>query len=150
MKKLLLFIALMPTLAFADNPTPSPTPSAVDQALVEMIHKSTSTVGEAKDFVVSQAPDVVKQILTWQSMKYYILSWFSGVILAISLLTVVICLLVMLISGDPDVSPFIAFIFAIVMLVSSMMFYTGLTGYLQIKYTPKAYLVEYAQGLAGK
>lgn len=48
--------------------------SALEQAVADIIVTATETVGEAKDFVLAELPDVVQQLLLWKAV--YNFMWF--------------------------------------------------------------------------
>src|SRR5437773_4823709 len=81
MKKLITAIMIVITgisITLADTPDSSPIPapspdtrlSLVNQklqdALADTITKATTVAGEAKDFMVEQLPDVIRQLLLWK------------------------------------------------------------------------------------
>lgn len=50
------------------------TVSTLEQAVADIIVTATETVGEAKDFVLAELPDVVQQLLLWKAV--YNFMWF--------------------------------------------------------------------------
>lgn len=65
-KIMIAIFALSITTAIAESPSPTPQPDKLKDALAQMITGVTQTAGQAKDFIVSQLPDVVKQLLMWK------------------------------------------------------------------------------------
>lgn len=66
-KSTLLILALSLTTALAEpTPSPVPQPDKLKEALAQMIAGVTQTTGQAKDFILAQLPDVVKQLLAWK------------------------------------------------------------------------------------
>lgn len=59
---------LIPVALYAADPTPTPPPASenLNHALSEMIVGVTTTAGQAKDFLIAQTPDVVRQLLYWK------------------------------------------------------------------------------------
>src|SRR6202035_112447 len=69
MKKLIAAIVIIfaSNLAFADpTPSPTPQPDKLKDVLAEMLVGVTQTAAQAKEFVVAQLPDVVRQLLWWK------------------------------------------------------------------------------------
>lgn len=64
---IMLAFALSPAVALcADSPAPTPVPSKLQSALADMVNKSVQIAGDAKDFLVAQLPDVIRQLLLWK------------------------------------------------------------------------------------
>lgn len=66
----------------APSPSPSPEPDTLKNAVADVITKATATVGDAKDFVLAQLPDVVKQLLAWK-LAMSLIECISGLLLLI-------------------------------------------------------------------
>jgi hypothetical protein len=64
--KLVLIMMFAANLALAAEPSPAPTPDTLKQAVAQVLTQATKTVGDAKDFVLAQLPDVVRQLLAWK------------------------------------------------------------------------------------
>ena len=58
------------------------TPSTLDQALVNIINKTTAGIDSATTFLSEQIPDVVQQLLLWH-FTYNLVLFISGVVLLI-------------------------------------------------------------------
>lgn len=69
MKRLILLLLLLPGIAMAE---PAPSPAIADKlqsALADVLNKSVQAAGDAKNFLVEQLPDVIKQLLAWRLAK---------------------------------------------------------------------------------
>ena len=55
------------------------TETTLDQVLIDAIQKTQAGVGEAVDFAVSQAPDVIHQLMIWKFTES-ILVFMLGVV----------------------------------------------------------------------
>jgi hypothetical protein len=71
----LLTVGMSLTTLAESTPTPSPasneiqsTSHKLQDALADTLNKTVQVMGDAKDFVVAQMPDVIKQLLLW---KFY-------------------------------------------------------------------------------
>src|SRR4051812_16717463 len=69
MKYLLALILSFTFMASVWAEEPKPQPDKLKDALAELITGVTQTAGQAKDFLVSEVPDVVKQLLVWKAAE---------------------------------------------------------------------------------
>ena len=180
----LMLVSVFATASFADvSPTPAPsiapvvavssTNPTVDNlkwvndklqvALADTLTKATMVAGDAKDFVVKELPDVIKQLLLWkfwQSLAPMIF-WFLMTIFLIRLF----CNTTIK-NGDwtsnglEDYkrgpkngfpSLFMGIVKAITALISVILFLHAYNWtWLQIWLAPKVYLIDYARSMVIK
>ena len=107
----------------------------LNDALVGIITDVTAT----KDFIVSEAPEVIEQLLTWNMCIS--LAFFVVWLLVIS---VFVFYLVRGIRNHWDGDGIMALMFGSVL---SLLGVVGSTSWLQILIAPKLYLLEYAASL---
>lgn len=68
--KLLIALLLLTPLVSVAEPSPSPASAEKLQvALADAVNKSVQVAGDAKDFLVAQLPDVVRQLLMWKAAE---------------------------------------------------------------------------------
>ena len=131
--------------------------TTLDAVLIDAIQKTQGAIGEAADFALAQAPDVVQQLLLWAAISEGIKCILSVVILTAC------CKTVMFIVNYPkpdgafdknliwwgnDLQPAVAVLAPVLIVMSA-----GLAAclfnltWLQILIAPKLYLLEYAASL---
>ena len=72
----------------SDAPIPVPS-TPLNDALIQILHGATSVGGEAKDFILAQAPDVIRQFITFNLIKEWSLVGV-GILLLLVALTIII------------------------------------------------------------
>jgi hypothetical protein len=80
-----LFTLAIGTLTAAESPTPEPTKMSwvnqkLQDSLADMITKATAVAGDAKDFVIQQMPDIIKQLLMWKFAESLLPMVFLGIV----------------------------------------------------------------------
>jgi hypothetical protein len=124
--------------------------SALDEALICVINKTTAVTGEAIDgvksvtgktidFVTAQAPELIHQLLVWkltEAILYFVLS-------IISIILCVHSTKKLYKSSDGAVLLVTEFLGLFSIIISAVSF----SDILQITFAPKIYLIEYAAHL---
>lgn len=122
----------------------------MDQALVDILTKSTAAVGDAIDtakvvttktidFVSAQAPELIQQLLTWKLVE----AWFTVALATIGLIALGTLTKKAWEATDGAVG-ILTVIGGIPLLA---LFVSGFHDVLYIVYAPKIYLIEYASNL---
>lgn len=155
-KSTLLILALSLTTALAEpTPSPTPQPDKLKDALAQMIAGVTQTAGQAKDFIVGQLPDVVKQLLMWKFAKSIWDDLYPLVVFLITARIAYNCLTRLKLDeyDDPEtnadsVKLIAGFVAAFIGLIALLGFFKGFNlDWLQIWIAPKVYLIDYAKSL---
>ena len=112
-------------------------------AMVEMIE----SIVKAKDFAVDQAPEVVSQLLAYNTLLYA--SWSALWVACIILSAWGLWKFIALVKDDDDWIPGV--VFTVVCLVVSLcaLIETTFNGWIKIWLAPKVWLLEYAANLVG-
>jgi len=128
----------------------------LEQALADLINKTTSTVDKSTNFLVDQAPDVIQQLLTWKLCSVGV----SALMLLVVLFLVVLWNVRSIIkfNKDPyrhwayrnDAEMIIFFIIPMISFVLSLCMFDYILEFLKIWLAPKIYLIEYAANLVSK
>jgi hypothetical protein len=159
---LLLSVASL-TLATDASPTPAPTatPSKeqvaqcsnwvsdkLQASLADMLTKATSVAGDAKDFVVAQLPDVIRQLLLWKMAE----SIWECIFPIIVMIGFIIFAKQMMKksnweNGEPNNGYAVISIVGWILTALSFLyfFFSVNITWLQIWLAPKVYLIEYAR-----
>jgi hypothetical protein len=149
----------MNALAADASPSPTPQPDKLKEALAQMLTGVTQTTSEAKEFIVSQLPDAVRQLLAWKFAESIARVVFGTILLVAWIIFTKKFLIQKLkiydyeFGGDnEDLAKFFGCIgTAICSLVVVIVFFCCLNlTWLQIWIAPKVYLIEYAKTLVGK
>ena len=137
------------------TPTPAPTAPAqnLDAAVAELINKSVATLGEAKDFVVAQLPDVIQQLLAWRmtvALFYGVI--FAALAIASAYLLVRACKAIYR-SFEDDEETLAAILTPLILFGSApwvtfaLLSLSRILTALQIWVAPKVYIIEHAKEL---
>jgi hypothetical protein len=157
----------IPSVRAEATPAPQAAEVNLKQALAEIITSTTKTVGQAKDFVLAQAPDVVRQLLAWKMAESLIndilsvLLWATAVFVTMKYFRYGIRNhwgMDEYIHGKPTIDHEDAIPLLIIWGVTGVVFdLTAIIGgcnifnleWVQIWLAPKVYLIEYASHLLG-
>ena len=119
------------------------------ESLIDII----DSVTEVKDFAIEQAPDVVRQLLTWE-FTFSLINFLAGVLcLTVSIVVLVVTFKNGSKKGWTDSGDFIRASLALGLVLSVLFFITGICvaasclTWLQIAIAPKLFLIEYAADL---
>jgi Na+-transporting NADH:ubiquinone oxidoreductase subunit NqrE len=112
----------------------------LESVLVDAIQKTQAGIGEAVDFAITQAPDVIQQLLLWKTIQSLAI-FIPLVLIALAFLGWI----VWAVKKEKDYSEGYAFL-TMGFFVFSALACNQLT-WLKIWIAPKLYLVEYAASL---
>ena len=115
----------------------------LQSALVEILNSTIS----AKNFLISEIPDVAQQLLLWKTVESLLLCIGALILFALIVPAYRIMKKIEL-KYWPDEPVYVAFISALVMAVAG--FFVFNLDWLQIQLAPKLYLAEYAMKLIGQ
>lgn len=129
-----------------------------DKQLAEILKKGLETAEKTGNFIVEQAPDLIKQLLIWKTVEYSIY-----VIMGISLI-IYFYRWTKKVSKemkeneddfedyfmDSVSSIFIAIGQMIILIVGVLLISENLHSLIQIVFAPKIYLIEYTANLLGR
>jgi hypothetical protein len=159
------------SVAPSASPVATPTASEVcrsfvgdklQTALIDVVNKTVQVAGDAKDFVIAQLPDVIKQLLLWKFAESFapMAFWFLVAFISTSIFFGTTIkhgdwLAATLTNGRSSDRPkngfprmFTGIFKAIVSLVGIIMFLCSLNmTWLQIWLAPKVYLIEYVRNM---
>lgn len=142
-KLIALTLILFSCTAWAAEESKPAQPDNLKDALVEMVTSVTKTVGNGKDFVEAQAPEVAKEYLAWELVKADIWMWS---ILIVTSLVLGLGILGLVAGDDKDIRIVSGwFIFVAIVLV--FIDVSNILDVVKIRTAPKIVLVEYAKSL---
>jgi len=124
---------------------------ALEQQLVKIITDVSSGIGEAKDFVVGEIPDVAQQVLMWYGVYNFILFIASIVIAPLIVYTYTRYMIALGSSNnvtDADVFCMVGGGITIIGISIAALININLV-WLKIWIAPKLFLIEYAGTLVG-
>jgi Kef-type K+ transport system membrane component KefB len=138
------------TIAADVSPSPSATitqtvdsKGKLESALADFVMSLTNTAGQAKDFVVSQAPEFVKQLLAW--------AFYSDLFWAIIFAILTILLGRWAFRASPKRSENDDWVATVILTVFTIVFGLVVFGFLseaiKITIAPQVYLLEYAKSM---
>lgn len=143
--KLLCVVVALPTLAWAE-PSASPQPDKLRDALTEMVVSVTKTVGEGKAFVVAQAPEFAREYLAWELVKASVWMWSTIGLLVVLLLMTAMFFFFGIKDGD-DTGYFAGCWFTVFSIVMAFFVVANILDVAKIRTAPNIVLVEYAKSL---
>ncbi len=158
MKKTILTIvlALAAIPVFADEPKPAPTPTTLETALVDILNSVTATAGQAKDFLVDQTPDVIRQLLAWKMAESIAYDVVAVLVLVALIVNTRMYVKYIALNGfekpkSYDLNP-VSMSWTILGAAGTIVgvctfFAAANLNWLQIWLAPKIYLIEYAKSL---
>ena len=118
----------------------------LQQALAELITKSVQTAEKAGEFIVSELPEVVGQLLAWEIT--WNLIWFCfGILVFILSVYGNYRFFVWAKSEDGDTEALMFMVITLIPVVIGMVFCGANLDWLKILIAPKVWLIEYAANL---
>ena len=125
-------------------------PDKLKEALAELIMSVTQTAGQAKDFLIAETPDVIRQLLMWKFAEN--LTWcLAGVAVMIAVVIYARRLVKWTLHEDTDSEDAVTGLLfggagLLIIFAIAAIEFVNLT-WLQIWIAPKVYLLEYAKEL---
>ena len=116
----------------------------LESAVIGIIEKATTGIDKATDFLSAELPDVVNQLLAWNTFSSSI--WFA--IGCFIILAGLIFPIVVFIRSDDNELKHAALWVGLVVVIIGAVFAACNMDWLQIMIAPKVWLIEYAAGLA--
>lgn len=123
--------------------------TTLNEALVDIIHQATSGAAAAKNFLVEQAPDVVRQLVTF-NLAYHIALIVIALVIAIASVLAARKVYDMIRGSDDNdgaAMPLAVFLAIVASMAWVPMFAIGLRETLELWLAPKVWLIEYAAHL---
>lgn len=144
-KLITLLLLFIPIIAWAEA-SPTPAPDKLQSALADMVNKSVQVAGDAKDFLVAQLPDVIRQLLAWKMAEAAI--WFIATSAVFFFGLKYLIRLSRFFYREYVPEGFILVVLGgIAVIVSAGLALSHLMLVLQIWIAPKIYLIEYSEAL---